>query len=922
MLETRLNKKGKPTIIRWGGLMYGSTRQVRVMVFVFLVIVAAALSFTQLGFIGVGLEGSYIGYGVSLLAPVALCALLLGLWPGTLFGFIAGCLLQLHAGLQPVDYYELNYITPLSSMVLFTVTAFFLGLLLAIALRKNPPTWRRVIYIILISLFASFMFSVTFFLNVIAQIVMEMFTYYLEMGVVPDQEETQLQAVIRAGQMGDFYVQVLFDAALMFVTCIASDIIARQMASAEGTYSLRTKFRGRLTLVVSLVFMVTAAAGFIVITYQAKETAHLSMLEEIEYLESQLQAHDERIEALTSLLKEDTQADQSISDEQVESIMKLSSLDTLLNGYDAEEDGIIVVFKSGIVVASDDDNYEIGSNWDDYLNLSKYDRETIEVLAELGIMLQITYEEDMILKPDLADLDLEEYSSKSSSAQLAFMCFGCYEDYTIVMITSASKVFASRNATISWVTLSALILLGVVFALVSRLLSIEVVRRIDETNVVLGAITDGDLDARVNISDSREFSSLSKGINTTVDSLKATMAEAQERMDQELSTAKAIQESALPRTFPPFPDIRRFDIYASMQAAREVGGDFYDFFLIGDDSGPDAGKLGFVLADVSGKGVPAALFMMSAKTYLRNYLQSGIAPGEAVENANRQLCDGNDAGMFVTVFTGVLDYATGHVSYVNAGHNPPLLWQDGAWSWLKNISGMPLGLFDGFPYDQFEVDLSIGDEFFIYTDGVTEAMSVSGELYGEERLEALANENFALHPRELIRTVRQSVAAHARLAEQSDDITMLSLEYGVPPEITATLIVPAEVDELTNVLEFVHSELDRRLCPLKVQKQLDIAIEELFVNIARYAYPDAAPGCPGYARVSYTYSAEPPSVVVELADEGIPYNPLAKPDAVTPDDIMDVPIGGLGILMAKHSVDNMEYERQDNSNVLTITKKW
>lgn len=151
---------------------------------------------------------------------------------------------------------------------------------------------------------------------------------------------------------------------------------------------------------------------------------------------------------------------------------------------------------------------------------------------------------------------------------------------------------------------------------------------------------------------------------------------------------------------------------------------------------------------------------------------------------------------------------------------------------------------------------------------------------------------------------------------------MLALEFGVPPEVTATITVPANDRELPHVTEFVHTELDRRLCPVRAQSQLDIALEELFVNVAHYAYPDATPDRPGEVRVSYTYSAEPPSITVEIEDEGIPFDPLSRPDAVTPKSIEDVPIGGLGILMAKRSVDEMRYERTDGTNVVTITKRW
>jgi sigma-B regulation protein RsbU (phosphoserine phosphatase) len=179
-----------------------------------------------------------------------------------------------------------------------------------------------------------------------------------------------------------------------------------------------------------------------------------------------------------------------------------------------------------------------------------------------------------------------------------------------------------------------------------------------------------------------------------------------------------------------------------------------------------------------------------------------------------------------------------------------------------------------------------------------------------------------MHPRKLINAVREDVAAHACGAEQSDDITMLSLEVGVPPEVTTTLVVPATLAELPNVTEFIRAELERRLCPVKAQKQLEVAVEEMFVNVANYSYPNATPDNPGTARICFTYSADPPSVTIDIVDDGIPFDPLAKPDAVTPDDIMDVPIGGLGILMAKKSVDEMGYERVGKSNVVTLKKRW
>ncbi|HAM15851.1 MAG TPA: hypothetical protein DCP91_08355 [Eggerthellaceae bacterium] len=919
------SEKRKISVFKWRGLLAGEERRVRLMILVAIAIVTISLVFTQWGLVGLGLPGSYLAYGIALLAPVALSALLFGMPLGTLGGFIAGTALYVHSVVQPLDYYEVNFVTPMSSIVLFTITGLLISLLFAKALRGDRPVWRRRIYVVIVCLLVSGLFSLFFTLNVIAQLLGYFVEVSMQPGVTLSDEDILSYSIETVAQLGNMTLQVCFDALLMVVTCLAASVAVARAKKTRDSRSLRTTFRVWLLVVVGLAFSVTAAISFVLITTDAKNQAEADMKEEIDYLIDQLKAADNRQQGLAAYEKQVVDAGGSITAEDRDRLSKIASIDTLLDGYTKEANGIIAIFKGNDVVLSDDPAYFADATIDGLFD----SEDAVDELAASGRMLQVVFDEKSAdyrnLAENLSSVDetaQQELLHEPISTQIAYIYMEKYNDYHAMMIRPATMVFANRTSIMMWTTLSTFILLLVVSLVASRLLHQVVVRRIDETNGVLADITAGNLDARVDIRDSREFQSLSAGINSTVGALKNWIAEAETRMDQELATAKAIQESALPGIFPPFPDVLRFDIYASMKAAREVGGDFYDFFLVGDDSDAREGKLGFVIADVSGKGVPAALFMMAAKTQVRNYLLSGMSPGEAVENANRQLCDGNNAGMFVTLFAGVLDYGTGHVDYVNAGHNPPLLWQDGDWRWLRDVSGLPLGLFDGLPYDTFETDLQIGDQLLLYTDGVTEAMDVSGALYGEDRLMRFASENHYLHPRNLVQKLRAELACYARGAEQSDDITMLALEFGVPPEHTATFSVVADVENLPNVLEFVHAELDRRLCPVRTQKQLDIAIEELFVNVARYAYPGATPSNPGRARISYTYSADPPSIVVEIADTGIPYNPLEKPDAVTPDDIMEVPIGGLGILMAKNSVDNMEYERLDGSNIVTITKKW
>lgn len=884
--------------LSWRGALSDASRQVRSMAVALLAAAIVSLSFSQLGFFGVGEQGAYVTYAIVLLAPVALSSLLLGTVLGTLAGLLAGASLLVHSIVQPLDFYEIMFVTPVSSVVLFAVAGFLAGVLFALGLRRDPPVWRRCLIVVVACAALSWLFSFAFRMNVIYELVAQTLP-----GALSEGEAGGGDAGIVANGLGSFGWQVAIDAALMIVACLAADAAARWERATAGKRSLRTTFRLWLLGGALIAFMVTAGAGFAIVTEQEEASARESMLSESRYLCNQI---DERLSRQSAL--DDAVAAGVIGDEGARALSESLSLDGLLDGYDVAVDGTVVVLAGDRIVLSDDPELPEGGLVSDH-----FDEESERMLADIaasGSIVQI-----MSSQAESSGVAGDD----PIATQIMYLCAAQTGDHTVVIVRTSGMVFAERSGVMLWTTISAIVLLAVVSVLASVLLARIVGRRIDETNGALVRIEQGDLRTRVHVGGSREFASLSAGINATVDALEGWIAEANARIDRELAAAKTIQEAALPCTFPPFPDILRFDVYASMQPAREVGGDFYDFFLVG---GADKGLLGFVIADVSGKSVPAALFMMAAKSHIRGYLEAGMELGEAIENANRKLCEGNGSGMFVTVFAGVLDYRTGRMRCVNAGHNPPFLWSGGAWRLVEERSGLPLGLFDGLPYAAFELSCEIGDELFLYTDGVTEAMDAQGRLFGVNRLKELLDAGFYLHPRSLIDLVRHDLAAFSEDAEQADDITMLALEFGVPPEVSATLVVRADDAELPRVNEFVHTELDRRLCPARAQNQLDIAIEELFVNVAHYAYPNATADDPGSVRISYTYSAEPPSITVELSDDGIPFDPLAKPDAAMPDDILDVPIGGLGILMAKNSVDEMAYERVDGMNVVTIVKRW
>ena len=245
-----------------------------------------------------------------------------------------------------------------------------------------------------------------------------------------------------------------------------------------------------------------------------------------------------------------------------------------------------------------------------------------------------------------------------------------------------------------------------------------------------------------------------------------------ERIGAELNIATQIQADMLPRIFPAFPDRKEFDIYATMTPAKEVGGDFYDFFLIDED------HLGLVMADVSGKGVPAALFMVIAKTLIKNRAQMGGGPGEILQYVNEQLCEGNDAELFVTVWFAILDVKTGKGLAANAGHEHPALRRaDGQYELVVYRHSPAVATMEGMRFREHEFELHPGDSLFVYTDGVAEATNAQEELFGTDRMLTALNRDPGAAPETLLRTVRQDIDAFVGDAPQFDDITMLGLHY-------------------------------------------------------------------------------------------------------------------------------------------------
>ena len=484
------------------------------------------------------------------------------------------------------------------------------------------------------------------------------------------------------------------------------------------------------------------------------------------------------------------------------------------------------------------------------------------------------------------------------------------EGYYALAVMPANEVVLSRDVAVGATLTVELAVFALLFVMVYVLTKRLIVNNLQKINRSLGEITGGNLDAVVDVRSHKEFSTLSDDINATVGTLKRYIADAAARIDAELEFARTIQYSSLPSVFPPYPSRTDFDIWAGMDTAKEVGGDFYDFYLLGED------HLAFLIADVSGKGIPAAMFMMSAKSVLKSLAEGGMPLEEVFRQGNQRLCEGNDTGMFLTAWMGVLNTRCGLLRFVNAGHNPPLLRRgSGQFEYLKARSGFALAGMEGMRYRPHEVQLAPGDEIFLYTDGVTEASDVQEQFYGQERLLAVLNGSVGMDARAMGQAVKTDLERFVGEAEQFDDITMLALQYKGAPQ-THEITLDSAVENIHAVTDFVNAKLAAIGCPMKAQRQIDVAIDELFGNIARYAYPDGR----GQATVQLTLSHAPTAAEITFIDSGIPFDPLAQQAPDTTPSAEERAIGGLGIHLVKKTMSDVRYARIDGRNMLTIRK--
>ena len=341
-----------------------------------------------------------------------------------------------------------------------------------------------------------------------------------------------------------------------------------------------------------------------------------------------------------------------------------------------------------------------------------------------------------------------------------------------------------------------------------------------------------------------------------------------------------------------------------MVPARQVGGDFYDFFFV------DRNHFAIVAADVSGKGIPAALYMMRAQTLIKNITKEKRNLSEAFYQINNELYEGNDNCMFVTVFMAVIDIFSGEVEYINAGHTHPLFDDGTGYHYIRPEKNVVLGIRKNFQFKSQTLKMKKNDRIFLYTDGVTEAENPQTQFFGEESLKNTLSQKF-VSTDETLKSVLISIQRFADGAPQSDDITMLELcFYGIEGN---SLTVDAKNENLFKVIEFLKQDMTNQGVCSDAQFKVIAVAEEIFANIASYAYPNTADG-----KVDIITNVRDNKYMAAFIDSGQKYNPLERKDPVITSDLKDRKIGGLGIYIAKKLSDEIEYFYDNNHNILRI----
>ena len=406
------------------------------------------------------------------------------------------------------------------------------------------------------------------------------------------------------------------------------------------------------------------------------------------------------------------------------------------------------------------------------------------------------------------------------------------------------------------------------------------------------------------------FETMQKSLIQQIEETK-TINEEKGRIDSELQIARNIQISMLPKVFPPFPDRTDIDVYAQQTPAKEVGGDLYDFYIRDE-------KLFFCIGDVSGKGVPASLFMAVTRALFRSISAHEALPDRIVSAINETLNENNDSNMFVTLFVGVLDLPTGRLRYTNAGHDAPLLLdaENARIGFLPVNSNLPAGVLSNWKFTSEETIIDPQTVIFLYTDGLTEAEDSEHRQFGEERI---LNNAKSTTPHQLIEIMTTAVHGFVGDAEQSDDLTMMAIRYTkqqLDVRMQRSITLTNNIEDVPKLAEFVDVVCEAVGFDMSTTMSMNLAMEEAVVNVMNYAYPAGVQG-----NVNISAEANDERLKFVISDTGKPFDPTTKSEVDTTLSAEDRPIGGLGIHLVRQIMDSINYERTDGKNVLTLRKK-
>ena len=379
----------------------------------------------------------------------------------------------------------------------------------------------------------------------------------------------------------------------------------------------------------------------------------------------------------------------------------------------------------------------------------------------------------------------------------------------------------------------------------------------------------------------------------------------EQHIEDELAIARDIQQSLLPSNSLNGLT-NRLDVSGLQIPAKFVGGDLYDYYV-------RDGKLLFCIGDVSGKGVPAALLMAIAHSLFRTLSAHDDRPDNIVQAINNTFSDNNPDIMFITMFLGVMDLSTGKISYCNAGHNPPILIKGSRAEFLNTEPSLLLGVDTTAKYTTYEMTLAPGDTLLLYTDGLTEAENEQKELFGEARAIDTAAAIGAMTTQEQLGQIRERVSQFVNQAEQSDDLTLLSIRY-TPTEDT-TLTLTNDIQELERLEPFLDNFFKQNKIDPSLLPSVNLALEEALANVIMYAYPEGVQG-----EVTLTAKVADNTIRMEISDMGIPFNPLQHQEANLDVSLEERQVGGLGIHLIKEIMDEGEYAREGERNVLKMRK--